>query len=241
MKRFAFAFATLALLAGPVFAQSNVRIVGRSSDGIDRPVLTTTDGRLQVDSNGGAGGTTPTGTAGTPNSSVVSVQGVSGGTAVPVSNTSLTTIATNTTGISTSALQTSMNTKLDTIHTDMIAPTPAGTNVIGSVSINQATPGSTNLVDTVTKSVATDRGAVVTTAATAQQLMASNTARRGFAIQNQSAGACYISGTATATQDFHSLRIDAGAFYETPPTHTGTGAVSIICAVASASVYAREW
>ena len=40
-----------------------------------------------------------TGTAGAPNAAVFSVQGVSGGTAVTVSGTSLSTIATNTTGV----------------------------------------------------------------------------------------------------------------------------------------------
>jgi hypothetical protein len=41
--------------------------------------------QLIANGGGGGGGGTPTGTAGTPNAAVVSVQGVSGGTAVPVS------------------------------------------------------------------------------------------------------------------------------------------------------------
>ena len=95
-------------------------------------------------------------------------------------------------------------------------------------------------VDTVAKSTATDRGAVVGTSAVT--LMAANTSRRGMAIQNQSASAtCYISGQATATADYHSLMIPAGGYYETSPTHTGTGAISAICSAASTSLYAREW
>lgn len=96
-------------------------------------------------------------------------------------------------------------------------------------------------VDTVIRLTAADRGAIVTTAGTAQQLMAANASRRGFAIQNQSTGACYINGQASATQDYRSLLIPAGGFYDTPPTHVGTGAISIVCAVANAPVYAREW
>ena len=96
-------------------------------------------------------------------------------------------------------------------------------------------------VDTVARASATDRGAIVSSAAVAQLLMAANAARRGFAVQNQSSGACYINDLATATQDFRSLMIPAGGYYETPTTQVGTGAVSIICAVANAPVWAREW
>ena len=95
-------------------------------------------------------------------------------------------------------------------------------------------------VDTVVKAPATDRGAIVGT--TAVQLMAANTARRGFSVQVQSATAsCYISGQGTATADYHSLLIAAGSYFETPNTHTGTGAVSVICSAASTPVYSREW
>lgn len=48
----------------------------------------------------------------------------------------------------------STNTKLDTLHTDLattlhadlIAPTPAGTNLLGKVGLDQTTPGTTNAV-----------------------------------------------------------------------------------------------
>ena len=50
------------------------------------------------------------------------------------------------TGASTSALQTTGNTSLTTIATAVQAATPAGTNVIGKVGIDQTTPGTTNLV-----------------------------------------------------------------------------------------------
>lgn len=95
--------------------------------------------------------------------------------------------------------------------------------------------------DTVIKATAVDRGLVVTTAGSAQQMMAANTLRRGYVIQNQSSGACYVNAIATATQDYHSLQISAGVYYETPPTHVGTGAVSVICDTSSASIYVREF
>lgn len=161
---------------------------------------------------GGGGGSVPTGTAGSPTPSVVSVQGVAGGTSVPVSNASLASI----------------DAKLPAI-----GPKAAS----GSLSIAPATDAS---FDTVIRSTATDRGASVGT--TSVQLMPANSARRGFSIQVQSASAsCYISGLATATADFHSLQIAANAYYETPGTHVATGAVNIICTAAATPVYAREW
>lgn len=94
--------------------------------------------------------------------------------------------------------------------------------------------------DTVVKSASVDRGASVGT--TAVTLMPANAARRGFQIQNQSASAsCYISGLAAATADWHSLLIAPGAYYETPPTHVGTGAISIVCTAAGTPVFAREF
>ena len=94
--------------------------------------------------------------------------------------------------------------------------------------------------DTVVRGPATDRGASVGTSATT--LMPANAARRGIAIQNQSASAdCYISGQGAASADWHSLKIPGGGYYETPNTHSGTGAISIVCTAASTPVHAREW
>ncbi len=95
-------------------------------------------------------------------------------------------------------------------------------------------------VETVVRSPAADRGASVGTSAII--LIPANAARRGFSVQVQSASAsCYINGQATASADFHSLLIPAGSLYETPDTHVGTGAVSIVCSAAATPVYAREW
>jgi len=175
--------------------------------------------------SGDGGGSVPTGPAGTPSSNVVTVQGIAGAVALKVDGSATTQ------PVSAVAL-----------------PLPAG----AATASNQATANAslvsidgrlaaTIKTDTVVQASATDRGLSVTTAGTAQQLMAANSARRGFTVQNQSSGDCYINGQATATQDFHSLRIASGAYYETPSTHISIGAISIVCAVSSASIYAREW
>lgn len=84
------------------------------------------------------------GVAGTPSADVLSVQGAASMTALkvdgsavtqPVSNASLPLPA----GASTSALQTAANTSLTTIATAVAAPTPAGTNLIGSVLVPETT------------------------------------------------------------------------------------------------------
>jgi len=95
--------------------------------------------------------------------------------------------------------------------------------------------------DTVIRAVATDRGGTITAGGTAQQLMAANANRRGYSVQNQSTGDLYINAMTTATIDYHSLKIPAGSLYESPPTHVGPGAVSIIGATTGAAFFAREF
>lgn len=67
---------------------------------------------------GGAG--TPTGAAGTPNTNVVSVQGIAGGTPITEANSS--TIVTNTTGLATQTTLSAAKTDLDTIVTQTATP-----------------------------------------------------------------------------------------------------------------------
>lgn len=69
------------------------------------------------------------GTAGTASANVLSVQGISGGTTLPVADASL----------------------LSAVN----GATPAGTNIIGKVGIDQTTPGTTNGVQTLSGSVTT--------------------------------------------------------------------------------------
>jgi hypothetical protein len=104
--------------------------------------------------------------------------------------------------------------------------------------------------DSVINSTAADRSGTLTTASTAQTLVPANTARRGLAVQNKNApGSAYSQTTsvfmncqATATvAGVSSLEIPAGALYETPSQHVGTGACSFISATASTPVYIREY
>lgn len=127
------------------------------------------------------------------------------------------------------------------------AAAPAGFAPINSPCVVQANATCASVsvtapmpVDGVVRATSVDRGAVVGT--TAVTLMAANAARRGYAIQVQSASAsCYINGLAMATAGYNSLQIGSNAYYQTPPTHVGTGAISIICTAVATPVFAREW
>ena len=97
-------------------------------------------------------------------------------------------------------------------------------------------------VDTVVRSASTDRGGTITAGGTAQPLMAANANRRGFLIQNQHASAdLYVNCLATASAGPTSLKIPAGALYETGPHHSGTGACSVFGATSGQAFYAREF
>jgi hypothetical protein len=113
---------------------------------------------------GGGGGSTPTGTAGTPNASVVSVQGIGGGTAIAVSNASLPLP----TGAATSAAQASLLTALGT-------PLQAG----GLVNVGSPANVSTAQVTVVT---------------TATLVAASRSGRQTVTIENTGTTAFYVGG-----------------------------------------------
>ena len=163
-------------------------------------------------------------------------------TAANLTNTRIGDITSPATG-STNARLSVLDTRLQAVITALGTPLQAG----GSVTLGGTLPAFATVptVDTVVKATSTDRGAVVGT--TAVQLMAANASRRGFSVQVQGApdtnGAtgCWISGQATATADYHSLYIGRGTYFETAPSHVGTGAISVICSAASISVYAREY
>lgn len=86
-----------------------------------------------------------------------------------------------------------------------------------------------------------DKSGTVTTGGVAQVLMAANTARKGFWIQNNSAGDLWISdvGTAAATQP--SLKIQSGELYESLVNGVSTSAISIYGATTSQAFSAREF
>lgn len=124
-------------------------VLVQGDDGTDRTNLAVdTDGHAQVDVLSSAlptGAATAAkqpalGTAGTPSADVISVQGVGGGTALPVSAASLPLP----TGAATAANQTTANTSLATLagavngtemQVDVVGALPAGTNNIGDVDV----------------------------------------------------------------------------------------------------------
>jgi hypothetical protein len=85
----------------------------------------------------------------------------------------------------------------------------------------------------------TDRSSTITAGGTAQVLMAANTVRTGWAIQNQSSGALYVRAGATAVADKTAWLIPAGGYYE--PPYISRAAISIIGATTSQAFKAEEW
>jgi hypothetical protein len=88
----------------------------------------------------------------------------------------------------------------------------------------------------------TDRSGTITLGGTAQTLMAANPARRGWLVQNNSAGTLWINeigGTAVQLQP--SLSITAGSLYTSPTPGASNAAISIIGATTSQAFTAREW
>jgi len=113
-----------------------------------------------------------------------------------------------------------------TIGSGTLVPCPVGAGTSGKV-------------DTVVSGPSIDIGANVA-ATTATTLAAANPTRRGFAVQNQTGGPCYLNGIATPTGNYHDLFIASGGYYESKDSHVGTGALQIYCAQAG-GIYGRQW
>ena len=86
--------------------------------------------KVNVEVGGGAGGSVPTGTAGAPNASVVSIQGVASGSAVAVSAAALPLPA----GAATAALQPALN--ADGGALAHVTNFPSSQTVAGTVTVN---------------------------------------------------------------------------------------------------------
>ena len=91
---------------------------------------------------------------------------------------------------------------------------------------------------------ATSRSGTITAGGTAQDLMAANSTRHGWEIQNQSTGNLYVrskgaAGTTVATADQNAILIPPGGYYA--PPHVTQNAISIIGPVTGQAFYAREW
>jgi len=103
-------------------------------------------------------------------------------------------------GAATAANQTTSNASLSTIATNTGAATPAGTNLIGKVGIDQTTPGTTNNVTVTPQAVTvTWAGGSVTTGGSFQSALAASSSRNGCQIQNTSSAIEYINSSASPT------------------------------------------
>jgi len=87
----------------------------------------------------------------------------------------------------------------------------------------------------------TSRSSTITAGGTAQQLCAANTARVGLIVQNLSTGDLWINDLGTASAAQPSIRLQSGAYWETPPNYGAKGAVSIFGATTGQAFSAREF
>lgn len=135
--------------------------------------------------------------------------------------------------------------KLRRLTTDLaalLAKLPAALGITTSANSLSIAPAS-DATFLIAGAIATrtDKSGTVTSGGTAQTIIASNAARKGFEIQNQSTGDMYFSTLAVAVQGQPSVRIAPGQLYETPLGGSGTGAVSLIGATTGQAFAAREW
>jgi len=184
------------------------------------PLSLTTAGALRVDASG-------------------STQPVSGTvTVVQPTGTNLHVVVDSSalpTGASTSALQTAGNSTLTTISGQL--PPTLGPNASGaSLSVVQAT-GTTFSVSQSTSATGTLSSVALTTAS--QTLLASNAARKGFIVYNDSLNFLYIAFAATASTSVFSSKLQAGASYVSDTLYTGT--ISGIASVASGNARITEF
>lgn len=86
-----------------------------------------------------------------------------------------------------------------------------------------------------------NRSGSITTGGTAQEAIPHSGTRSGFFIQNTSAGDLWFDVNATAVAASPSIKLAAGASYETPPMTNPQDAVSIIGATTGQTFTAKEW
>lgn len=175
------------------------------------PLSLTTAGALRVDASG-------------------STQPVSGTvTVVQPTGTNLHVVVDSSalpSGAATSALQTTGNSTLATISGQL--PPTLGPNASGaSLSVVQAT-GTTFSVSQSTSTTGTLSPVALSTSS--QTLLASNAARKGFIVYNDSLNFLYVAFAATASTSAFSAKLQAGASYTSDTLYTG-----IITGISSAA------
>ena len=87
----------------------------------------------------------------------------------------------------------------------------------------------------------TSKSGAITTGGVAQVLAAANTSRKGFCLQNLSAGNLYINVITTAAISNGSLLLTPGSYYESPFGGCSGAAISIIGPTTGQSFFAEEW
>lgn len=140
------------------------------------------------------------------------------------------------TGASTSALQTTINNTLLAISAQLPA-TLGQTTMAGSLSVTIASNQSPiSVISTVSATAALTSVSLTTSS---QVLLASNSARRGFMIYNDSLNMLFVAFAATASTTAFSTKIQAGGAYE--PGIDYTGVISGIASSASGAARITEF
>jgi hypothetical protein len=123
--------------------------------------------------------------------------------------------------------------------------------LVAVVAAIEALPDSQGLTDTQLRAQAllvkpqggtlTDRSGTITTGGTAQQVMAANSARQGFSIQNLSTGDLWINPLGTAAAAQPSIKLAAGVYFEAPLGYGAVGAISIFGTTTGQAFSAKEY
>lgn len=87
----------------------------------------------------------------------------------------------------------------------------------------------------------TNASNTITSGGTAQTTVASNASGYNYLIQNNSMGDLWFSTLATAVQSQPSIKLPAGAAYETPDSLKAVGALSVIGATTGQAFTIRKW
>lgn len=118
----------------------------------------------------------------------------------------------------------------------------AGSAIIGKVGIDQTTDGTTNLVVVKNRVTTVSSGSgTITTGGVAQNVLAADSNGYNYFIQNNSTGDLWFSTLATAVASQPSIRLPAGAVYETPDSLKAVGALSVLGATTGQAFTVRKW
>jgi len=171
-------------------------------------------------------------------------------------------------GAATEATLSSLNGKVTAVNTGAVtisSALPTGTNNIGDVDVLTlpSLPTGSNVIGAVTQSgtwtvqpgntanttawlVTEDKSATATLAnvassASSVTLQASNTARKGWMIHNDSSAVLYVKFGTTASTSSYTVKLIADAYYEMPQGHIYTGIIDGIWASATGAARVTEY